>query len=75
MIRLTLDEIRRVVLLNVDDEWRTPSAFYDAIKRKGRHRISSNHWYRIALVLERLANDGLVEIRVTGRKRSFRRAA
>ena len=30
-------------------------------------------WYRISLVLERLANDGFAEIEIRGNRRRFRR--
>lgn len=74
MSPLPLNEIRRLLLHNIDDKWRTPSAFVDAF-HMGGHRFGGKGWYQVALVLERLANDGLIEIRVRGNRRYFRRAA
>jgi DNA-binding transcriptional ArsR family regulator len=69
--RPTLYEIRREVLLELDDEWRTPSEMTDRL-RLG-HGIE---WLAVALTMERLANDGLVELKMPGsRTRRFRRRA
>jgi hypothetical protein len=68
---LTLRAIRRAVLWELDGEWTTPSEMAD--------RLDVGHgigWLRVALVLERLANDGLVELKRPGsRTRRFRRRA
>jgi DNA-binding transcriptional ArsR family regulator len=74
LTRLSLDELRRIILRNLSDEWRTPSQFRDAFLRSG-HKLGIGGWERIALTLERLANDGLAEIRIRGNRRYYRRSA
>lgn len=73
--RADLAALREIFLRYLDDEWRTPSDFYAAMRRAGKWKVAGNDWYRIALVLERLANEGKAEIRIRGRVRYFRRAA
>ena len=48
-------------------EWFTPS---DLQKWLG---LPGPEWYRVALTLERLANDGFAEIEIRGNRRRFRR--
>ena len=66
-VRPTLAEIRFELLRLLDDRWHTPSELQWALD------LGGNEWYRVALVLERLAADGHVELRVRGRVRRFRR--
>lgn len=73
MSRLPQAEIRRLLLRNVDDKWRTATTYYVAFRKHG-HSLGLGGWERIALNLERLANDGEIEIRVRGNRRYFRRA-
>ncbi len=73
--RLRLTEIRRIILRNLDDQWRTPSEITDAFHAAGHRFGGGKGWYMVALTLERLANDGQAEIRVRGNRRTFRRAA
>jgi hypothetical protein len=68
MSRLTLAQLREIVLDELDDEWRTST---DIADRNGIN--GGNDWYRLALVLERLANDSTIELKVAGRVRRFRR--
>jgi hypothetical protein len=67
--RPTLDEIRRELQLELelDDHWRTPTDLQHALGLPGPY------WYRVALLLERLAADGDAELQVRGRARRFRR--
>jgi hypothetical protein len=68
---MKLREIRQAVLWELDDEWVTSTEMTD--------RLGLGHgidWLRVALVLERLAADGLAELKRPGsRTRRFRRAA
>jgi hypothetical protein len=70
MSRPSVLELRRLVLDELDDQWRTPSDF--------GWRLGLGHGidhYKLALVLERLAADGHAELKRTGsRVRRFRRA-
>jgi hypothetical protein len=69
--RLTLREIRREVLRELDEDWASPTELGDRLGLG-----NGNGWYKVALVLERLANDGVVELKTPGsRTRRFRRAA
>ena len=68
MSRPSLRELRHDVFELLDDEWRTPSELCDALGFA--HGLD---WYRISLVCERLANDGLIEIQARGNRRKFRR--
>jgi hypothetical protein len=71
MSRLSLRELRVLVLDALDDRWTTSTAIAD---RLGLGH--GNGWERVALVLERLAHEGRAELknpRSRGR-RSFRRA-
>jgi hypothetical protein len=67
--RPTLDEFRRDLLFELalyGRAWRSASEL---------HRAVSNHgddYYRVALVLERLAADGKAELQVRGPVRRFR---
>jgi hypothetical protein len=69
---VTLRELRRRILFELDWElhgdWVTSSEMTD--------RLGLGHgidWLRVALVLERLANDGVVELKRPGsRTRRFR---
>ena len=66
--RLTLGEMRWFVLSELDDEWCTPTELH------ARLGLSGKDWYRVALTLERLANDGLAELKTPGGAvRRFRR--
>lgn len=73
--RLRLTEIRAAILRNLDDQWRTPSEITDAFHAAGHRFGGGRGWYMVALTLERLANDGVIEIRVRGNRRTFRRVA
>ena len=66
--RPNLREIRRWLLAELDHEWRTPSELQQRLSLPG------SEWYRVALILERLAADGQAELRVGGRVRRFRSA-
>jgi hypothetical protein len=71
--RPSLRELRRWLLDELDDTWQTPA---DLQERLGYYAgCGGNDWYRICLILERLANDGRIEIRARGRVRRFRRRA
>ena len=65
----TLAELRSRVLFELDGRWTTPSDL--------AHRLDLDHgtgWLKVALVLERLANDGVAELKTAGAtKRWFRR--
>lgn len=68
--RLSLRDLRSTVLVELDDEWCSPSEI-------GR-RLGLGHGidhYRLALVLERLAADGYAELRARpgSSVRKFRR--
>lgn len=70
MSRPTLAAIRRDLLIQLalsGDTWRSTTDLHRAISNAG------DEWYRIALVLERLAADGKAELLVRGRVRRFRR--
>ncbi len=73
--RPDLAKLREIFIRHLDDKWRTPSDFYAGLRKAGKHSVRGNDWYRIALVLERLANEGKAEIKIQGRVRYFRRAA
>lgn len=65
---IPLAQLRYRVLNELGDEWVTPSEIVD--------RLQVGHgeeWYRVCLVLERLANDGLLDIRIRGNRQKFRR--
>ncbi len=60
--RPTLAELRSLVLGELSaDVWRTPSEISDWLGLGHGY-----DWCRIALVLERLANDGLAELKTPG---------
>lgn len=61
MSRLSLRELHDVVLAVLDDEWRTPSEVCAAL-RLGH----GDDWTKVALTLERLANDGVAELKTPG---------
>lgn len=68
--RLTLDELRPLVLDELDGDWVTPSVVVD--------RLGLGHgipYYQAALVLERLAHEGVAELEnaASRGKRRFRR--
>ena len=66
--RPTLEQLRRFVLSELDDEWRTPTDLQHWLG------LGGHEWYRLALTLERLANDGLAELKTPGGTvRRFRR--
>jgi hypothetical protein len=68
--RLSLADLRRLILAELDGDWITPTEVGAALGLgKGLD------WYRVSLLLERLAHDGEAEIRISGRRRYFRRAA
>jgi hypothetical protein len=61
--------MRPLVLDELDDDWVTPS---EMTERLGL--TSGVYWYKVALTLERLANDGQAELKAPGLKvRRFRR--
>jgi hypothetical protein len=68
---MTLADLRLRILSELGDDWMTSSEMAD--------RLGFGHgaeWFRVALVLERLANDGLAELKRPGsRTRRFRRRA
>jgi hypothetical protein len=67
--RMTLDALRKHALLELDDEWVTPTEL--GIRFGFGH---GHEWTRLALVLERLVVDGDAEIKKPGsRVRRFRR--
>jgi hypothetical protein len=69
--RLLRLELRHALLRELDDEWRTPTELADSLGLD--HGVD---WFKVALVLERLANDGEVELKGAGtRVRRFRQAA
>ncbi len=67
--RLTLAQLRRRVLSELGDQWTTPTAL--------TRRLDLGNgvdWFQVALVLERLAADGVLELKRPGaRVRRFRR--
>jgi hypothetical protein len=70
--RLGLDGVRTEILDLLDDEWRTPTWFYAELRACG-HKLGIEPATKVALILERLSNDGEAEIRVSGNRRKFRR--
>lgn len=66
--RPRLSELRALILDELDDDWSATSHYLDWLG------LPARDWYRVALVLERLVNDGEAEIEVDGRRRYFRRA-
>jgi hypothetical protein len=67
--RLSLAELRELVLDELDDEWRSST---ELGQRLGLDNGSG--WYRLCLTLERLVVDGEADIKVLGRRaRRFRR--
>jgi hypothetical protein len=67
--RPTLHEIRRDVLRELDTDWMTPSEMTDRLELG--HGVD---WFIVSLMLERLANDGLAELKTPGsRTRRFRK--
>lgn len=67
--RRTLRWLRHLLIeYALDDEWRSTTALHAAVSNAG------DEWYRVALVLERLAADGIAEIQVRGPVRRFRRS-
>lgn len=70
MRRATLTELRSIVLDELDNEWRTPT---EIARWLGLDNGAG--WYRLALTLERLANDGHAELKTPGSTvRRFRRS-
>ena len=70
--RLSLADLRALVLALLDDEWRSPSDF------RSRLRLDAGlEWYKLCLVLERLAGDGDAELKAKrgSSVRKYRRAA
>lgn len=64
--RPTLRDLQAFVLDEIDEEWRPAFWFFERLERP-----RGWDWYRVALVLERLAAGGLVEVRgdpLTGRR-------
>jgi hypothetical protein len=57
----TLTEIRHVHLDELDDQWRTSSEFVESLGLG--HGLE---WLKVALVLERLVNDGAAELQRPG---------
>jgi hypothetical protein len=69
--RPSLRDLRRWLLDELDDQWRTAAELQE---RLGYYKgCGGSDWYRICLVLERDANDGLIELQARGRVRRFRR--
>lgn len=69
MSRMPLTELRHYVFDVLDDQWVSAT---DVAETLGvGHGF---HWYRVSLVLERLANDGVAEIEIRGNRRRFRQA-
>ncbi len=70
MSRQSLDELRESLLFEVDGEWRTASELFDRIGLVSHER----DWYRVALICERLAHEGVLELRnpASRGKRHFR---
>jgi hypothetical protein len=67
--RPTLGDLRRGVLDVLGDEWMATTRVADELQVG--HGLN---WYRIALVLERLAADGEIELKRPARKvRRFRK--
>ena len=66
--RPTLSELRELVLDELDGQWVTPTEVADALELD-----HGPGWYRVALTLERLANDGLAELKTRLTVRRFRR--
>jgi hypothetical protein len=66
--RRSLRVVRQLVLDELDGRWQTPSDFAD--------RLGLGHgvgWLKVALVLERLVNDGLADLDGSGKTvRRFR---
>ena len=70
MRRLSQAELRELLLGVLDDEWATPSEVTDLLGLDHGHS-----WYHLCLTLERLANDGLAELKTPGSTvRRFRRS-
>lgn len=71
MTRPSLAELRSVVLNELDHHWQTPTEI--------GARLGLDHgldYYRLALTIERLANDGLAELKTPGSTvRRFRRSS
>jgi hypothetical protein len=65
--RPKLSTIEEWILEDIGTEWRTPASFCD------EWGFGGPNWYRVALVLERLASDGRIERKVSGNRRTFRR--
>jgi hypothetical protein len=67
-VRFTLKELRRELVDLLDDEWQTAT---DLQHQLG---LGGSDWYSLCLALERLANDGAIEMCGQGtRVRRFRR--
>jgi hypothetical protein len=67
--RLTLSQLRELI---VDDIADGETVTANAISQRLRLGSGVNH-YRVALTLERLAADGLLELKAGARHRYFRR--
>jgi hypothetical protein len=63
-------KLRPLILVALGDEWQTPTELRD---RLGKGYGIWGTWYAVCLTLERAANDGEIEIRVRGNRRTFRR--
>jgi hypothetical protein len=72
MSRATLSELRQLVLYELDDGWLTAT---EVCRRHGLG--NSRSWDRVALILERLAHEGVAELRNPRSRghRHFRRVA
>jgi hypothetical protein len=66
--RLTLEELHRLAVSTIGTEWTTT---YALGRRLGIGASGMNN-YRLALVLERAAADGYLELRRAGTRRYFR---
>jgi DNA-binding PadR family transcriptional regulator len=70
MTRPTLAQLRHWVLFELDNEWRSPTEIQRSLG------LGGHEFYRVALVLERLAADGWAERKTPGTKvRKFRKRA
>ena len=69
MSRLTLRQLDYFVSELLEDEWRSVTDLQHELG------LGGNDWYRLALVCERLANDGYAEVRrkLGSSRRKYRR--
>jgi hypothetical protein len=75
-----MKEFKRAVWLELDNErWASPTELFAAVRyeRSDARWNNDRDWYRVALVLERLVNDGHVELKAKRNSsvRKYRRSA